>query len=86
MISYIVLGSLRFIDPKEKSTNECIEACQTLEDNLSCGAYLSNGIKVCLYRKQQICVFIKHFPTLALEKLLMIAYSKKYALPVSTVL
>lgn len=77
MISFIVLGSLNFIDPKEKKiTNASIEACQTLEDNLNCGAYLSHGIKVCLYRKQQMCIFIKCFPTLALQKLPIISYSK----------
>lgn len=27
VISFIVLGSLSFIDPKEKSTNESIETC-----------------------------------------------------------
>lgn len=59
MTSFIVLGSLSSIDPKEKCTKECIEACQTLEDKLSWLAYLSHGIKVCLYRKQQMCVFIK---------------------------
>lgn len=76
MISFIVLGSLSFIGAKEKPTNESIEACQTLEDNLSCGAYLNHGIKVCLYRKQQMCFFSKCFPALVLQRMLMTSYSK----------
>lgn len=76
VISSIVRGSLSFVGPKEKTTNESIEACQTLEDNWSCGAYLRCGSKVCWYREQEMCIFINCFPAQVLQRLLMILYSK----------
>lgn len=55
VISFIVLGSLSFIGPKEKPANESIEACQTLEDNLSCVLIWIMVLK-CVYTENSKCM------------------------------